>query len=56
MRPKWDEVTIFTMSDKICFACFCTHTQAQGCVPLAHAGLVIINDPEGAQRIIAAYV
>ena len=56
MRPKWYKVTNLSKSDKVCCICFHAHTQAQGCVPLAHAGLVVSNDPEGSQRIIAAYV
>ena len=56
MRPKWDEVSDLAKADKICCACFCAHTRAQGYVPLAHVVLVISDDPEGDQHIIAAYV
>ena len=55
MRPKWDKVTDLAKAEKVCCACFCVHTWAQGCVPLAHSGLVIGNDPKGAQGIISAY-
>ena len=55
MHPKWYEVTDLVNADKVCCACFCTHTWAQGCVPLAHTGIVISNDPEGSQQIISAY-
>ena len=54
MRPKWYKVTDLAKADKVCCACFRVHIRAQGCVPLAHAGLIIINDPEGSQQIIAA--
>ena len=55
MRPKWYEVPGLTKADKVCCAYFHAHTQAQGCVPLAHRGLVISDKIEGAQRIIATY-
>ena len=55
MHPKWDEVTDLAKANKVCCTCFRVHTWAQGCVPLAHVGLVISNETEGAQRIISAY-
>ena len=55
MRPKWDEFTDLAKVDKVCCACFCAHTWAQGYMPLSHAGIVISNNPEGYQCIIYAY-
>ena len=55
MRPKWDKVTVVDKADKVCCSCFRAQTRAQGCVPLSHTDILIRNEPEGAQRIIAAY-
>ena len=54
-QPKWEKVTDLAKANKVCCACFLIQMRAQGYVPLAHTDLVISNDPEGAQRIIAAY-
>ena len=50
-----DEVTELAKADKLCCAFFRPHMQSQGCMPIAHTGIITINDLEGAQRIIAAY-
>ena len=55
MRPKWGEVTDLAKADKVCCSCFRSRMLAQGCVPLAHAGLVISENPEGYQPINAVY-
>ena len=55
MQTKWNEVTDLSKVDKVGCTCFRACNQAQGCVTLSHAGLVIKNEPEGAQQIIAAY-
>ena len=55
MHPKRGKATDLAQSDKVCCACFRIHTQSKGCVPLSNMFLVITNDPEGAQRIIATY-
>ena len=47
MCPKWNHVTNLAKDNKVCCAFFCTHTRAQVCVPLTHAGLDIRVDPEG---------
>ena len=55
MRPNWDSVTGLSKDDKVFCACFQSNTRAQVCLPLAHAVLVVSNDPEEAQQIIATY-
>ena len=55
MRPKWDKVTDLAKANKVCCTCFRINMQAQGCMPLAHAVLIIGDSLEGTQRIIATY-
>ena len=56
MRPKWGKFTDLAKANKVCCACFCAHMWSQVCMPLAHVGLAISNNPEGAQLIISAIV
>ena len=55
-RPEWDRVTDPVKADKLCCACFRIHMQAQGCLLMSHSSLIVSNNPEGAQSIIAASV